>query len=117
MRLKEHTRYIKKKTWNNSYIGQSGGSIGIRLKEHTRYIKTNNPVLAYALYILNNRHEYGNAEQIIELMERCNKGITMNCWESFFIHILKKQNLLIDEQRLNDLNPLYELAREIALRS
>jgi hypothetical protein len=37
----------------------------------------------------------------------------MNCWESFFIRILQKQNVLIDEQRVNDFNPLYELARDI----
>jgi hypothetical protein len=37
----------------------------------------------------------------------------MNCWESFFIHILQQQqqNVLIEEQRVGDLNPLYDLAR------
>ena len=74
-----------------------------------------------------------------------NKGITMNCWESFSIHILQKQDILtlipltwkigwdpnndsrwqmgfnsafkglIDDQKVNDLNPPYELARDIAL--
>jgi hypothetical protein len=28
-----------------------------------RYIRTNNPNSAYALHILNNRHEYGTAEK------------------------------------------------------
>jgi len=40
----------------------------------------------------------------------CNKGIKMNCWESLFIHIFQQQDTLIDEQRVNDLNPLYTLA-------
>jgi len=31
----------------------------------------------------------------------------MNIWESFFIHILQKQNLLIEEQKVSDANPLY----------
>jgi len=37
---------------------------------------------------LNNSHKYGNSEQTTELLKTCNKGIRMNCWESFFIHIL-----------------------------
>jgi len=52
----------------------------MRRKEHTRYIKTNNPVSAYALHILNNKHVYGNIKQTIELLNSCNKGVTMNIW-------------------------------------
>jgi hypothetical protein len=39
----------------------------------------------------------------------------MNIWESFFIHVLEQQNLLIEEQKVNDPNPLYELAQDAAL--
>jgi hypothetical protein len=41
----------------------------------------------------------------------------MNIWESFFIHLLQKQNLLIEEQEANDLSPLYELAQDVALHN
>jgi hypothetical protein len=41
----------------------------------------------------------------------------MNIWESFFTHILQKQNLLIEEQKVNDRNPLYELAEDVALQN
>ena len=41
----------------------------------------------------------------------------MNCCELFYIHNRQKQNLLIDKQRVNDLYPLYELARDIALHN
>ena len=41
----------------------------------------------------------------------------MNIWESFFIHILQKQNLLIEEQKVNDPNLLYELAQDVALHN
>jgi hypothetical protein len=79
---------------SNSYVEQTGRSLGIRHKEHTKYIKTNNPVSVYALHILNNKHEYGNIEQTIELLNPCNKGVKINIWESFFIHILQKQNFV-----------------------
>jgi hypothetical protein len=70
---------LKCNTCNNAYIGQSGRSITIRHKEHTHYIKTNNLISAYALHKLNNRHEYGTAEETLELLKPCNKGTRMNC--------------------------------------
>jgi hypothetical protein len=44
----------------------------------------------------------------------CNKGVKMNIWASFFIRVLQKQNLLIEEQKVSDPNPRYELAQDIA---
>jgi hypothetical protein len=41
----------------------------------------------------------------------------MNIWETFFIHILQKQNILMEEQKVNDPSPLYELAQDVALRN
>jgi hypothetical protein len=41
----------------------------------------------------------------------------MNIWKSFFIYIFQKQNLLIEEQKVNDSNPLYELAQDVALHN
>ena len=58
---------LKCNNFNSSYVGQTGSSIVVRHKEHTRYIKTNNPVSAYALHILNNKYEYGNAEENLTL--------------------------------------------------
>jgi len=57
--------------------------IETRHKEHTRYISTDNPISAYALHILNNRHQYGSAEETLELLKPCNKGTKINSWESF----------------------------------
>jgi hypothetical protein len=98
------------KSYNKSYIGWAGRSIEIRHREHISYIKTNNPISAYALHILNNRHEYGNAEHTMQLIKICNKGKVMNCWKSFYMQMLQQQKLLIDEQKTNERNPLYALA-------
>jgi trans-aconitate methyltransferase len=49
-------------------------------------------------------------EQTTELLKTCNKGIKMNSWESFFVHVLQQQDALIEEQRVTDLIPLYALA-------
>ena len=42
---------------------------------------------AYALHILNNKHENGNADQTIQLLKPCNKGNKKNGWEPFYIQI------------------------------
>ena len=68
----EFTDYNTKR--NKSYVGQTGSSIEIRHGEHVRYIETNNPLSAYAFHILNNRHEYGNPEHTIQLLQACVKG-------------------------------------------
>lgn len=33
----------------------------------------------------------------------------MNFWESFLIHTYKQQGVLIEEQKVNDINPVYAL--------
>ena len=77
------------KSCNKSYVGQSGRSTEIRHHEYVRYIKTNNPISAYALHILNNRHEYGNPEHTMQLLKICNNGKVMNCWELFYMQVLQ----------------------------
>jgi hypothetical protein len=101
---------LKCNTCNNAYIGQSGSPITIRHKEHTCYIRTNNPISVYALHILNNRNEYSTAEETLELLKPCNKGTRMNYWEAFYIQAFHQHKILIKEQQVNDINPLYELA-------
>ena len=55
-------------TCNNIYVGQSGRTINIRHKDHVRYIRTNKPSPAYALHILQNRHEYGTIADTLQLL-------------------------------------------------
>jgi len=45
------------------------------------YITTDNPISAHALHIRNNKREYGNPGQTIQLLNTCSKGKKMNCWE------------------------------------
>jgi len=92
------------------YVGQSGKPITTIHREHTRYIGTNNPNSAYAMHILNNKHEYGTANEKLKLLNPCNKGLKMNCWESFYIQIYRQRNRLITGQLTGDYNPLYEQA-------
>ena len=52
-----------------------------------RYIKTNNPISAYALHVVGNRHEYGSPEHTIQLLKACSKRNVMNCRESFYMQV------------------------------
>jgi hypothetical protein len=102
---------VKCNTCNKKYVGQSGRPITTRYKEHTRYIRSNNTTLAYAVHILNNRHEYGTAENTLKLIHPCRKGQKMNNWENLYIQIYRQQDGLITEQQVNEPNPLYELVQ------
>jgi hypothetical protein len=69
----------------------------------------NTDITAYALHILNNRHKYSSLEHTMQLLRACNKGKLMNCWESFYMQKLQQLDLLIDEQKTYEPNPLYAL--------
>jgi len=53
-------------TCHKDYVGQTSRDLKSRFREHTRYIKNNDPRSAYALHILNCRHEYGNIENTMD---------------------------------------------------
>jgi hypothetical protein len=101
---------LKCNTCNRAYIGQSERSIAVRHKEHVRYIRTNNPTSAYALHISNNKYDYGTAEETLQLLKSCHKSTRMNCWEKFYMQLFHQHGTLVNEQRVYDVNPLYEIA-------
>ena len=95
---------------SRAYVGQSGEAETVRHKEHLQYIRNNNPMSAYAIHILHNRHEFGLAENTLKLLKPCNKGTKMNCWEALYTNMHHKQGLLIPEQQVTDTNPFFDLA-------
>ena len=96
----------------NGKCRQSGRAISTRYKEHIRYIRTNNPQSAYATHILQNKHEFGPKEEILQLLKTCTKGGRMKCWEALFIQEHHRRGTLITEQQLFEHNPLYDLIQE-----
>ena len=78
-----------------------------------RYIRTNNTTSAYATHILNNRHEYGNASNTIQLLKKRNKGTRMNCWEAMYIQAYHQEGTLLAEQ-VTEHNPLFYLGNNQA---
>jgi len=84
-------------------VAQSGRAKSLRHKEHLQYIRNNNPISAYAMHILHNRHQFGPADETLKLLKPCNKGIKMNCWEALYMNMLYKQGLLISKQQVTTL--------------
>ena len=83
---------------NNVYVGQSGRSINVRYKEHVRYIRTNNPTSAYALHILQNKHDCGAvADTIIEGMSERHLCELLGSF-ILYILIIHQRKVLITEQ-------------------
>jgi hypothetical protein len=51
-----------------------GRSLTIRYKEHIRSTKYNREEMALATHTLNNRHQYGRMENIMDVTEHARKG-------------------------------------------
>jgi len=74
-----------------------------------RYIKNNNPRSAYALHIINCRHEYGNINYTMTLLKQINKLTLLLPYEQIYIQSLHHSNGLIPKQHLNEFNPMFQL--------
>jgi hypothetical protein len=98
------------KTCKHRYIGQTSRELKQRYQEHMRYIKNNNPQLAFALHILNNRHEYGAIDEIMTLLKPIKHKQLLIPYEQYFIQTHHQQNKLITEQSPGEYNPLIQLA-------
>jgi len=47
------------------------------------------------------------------VLQPCNKGRKMNCWEALYMQAFYQRNILIEKQNVIDINPLYELAQHV----
>jgi hypothetical protein len=94
----------------HTYVGQIARTSKQRYKEHIRYKKHNNLQSAYALHILQNRHEYGTIQDTISLLEFAQKVSRMNMLEQYYIHKYQYNNKLIPEQNSGEHNSLFEIA-------
>jgi hypothetical protein len=101
---------IKCNTCGLNYVGQSGRPITTRYK-HIRYIQNNNSASAYAVHILNNRHEYETTENTLQLIKPCRKSSKMNHWENMYIQIHRQYSKLIEEEQVSEINPLFKYAQ------
>ena len=76
--LQEHEKVeyivykITCKTCHKAYVRQTIRNLKSRFREHTRYVKNNDTCSAYALHILNCRHEYGNIDDTMTLLKQIN---------------------------------------------
>jgi hypothetical protein len=66
---------------------------------------------AYAVHILNNRHEYGTTENTLQLIKPCRKSSKMNHWENMCIQIYRQYSKVIEEQQVSEINPLFKYAQ------
>jgi hypothetical protein len=104
---------IKCLTCNKAYVGQTRRNLKLRFCKHITYIKTNNPQSAYALHVINHCHQCGSIEETMELLSPTRKSTCMNCLESYYIQMYQQKCLLIDEQNIGEIKPLYNIVHEI----
>jgi hypothetical protein len=96
-------------TCHRPYIGQTSRSLKLRFQEHTHYIKHNESQSAYALHILNCRHEYGSTNDTMSLLKHINKPSLLLPFEQMYIQLFYHNNQLIPEQHPNEQNHMFQL--------
>jgi len=69
-----------------------------RYQEHTRHIKHNEPQLAYALHVLNNKHKYGLINSTMTLLKHIDKTTLLLPYEQLYIQSYHHHKQLIPEQ-------------------
>jgi phosphoribulokinase len=79
-------------TCQRSYIGQTKRNFKSRFQKHARYIKNNDPQSAYALHILNCRHEYGNINDTMTLLKHINSPSLLLPYEQMYIQLFHYNN-------------------------
>jgi hypothetical protein len=95
-------------TCHMSHIEQMSRSLKQRYHDHIRYIKHNEPQLAYALHILNNKHEYGPINATLTLLKYIDKTRLLLPYEQLYIHSYHHKQL-IAEQHIGKHNSIYQL--------
>jgi len=112
-RLQEHEKSgiykIRCKTSHKAYIGQTSQNLKSRFREHIRYIKNNDPRSAYALHILNCKHDYGNIDDTMILFKQINTPTLLLPYEQMYIQSFHHNNEFIPEQHLNEHNSMFDL--------
>ena len=91
-------------------VSQTSRNLTQRYKEHARYIKNNNPQSAYALHILNNKHEYGPMEKKMTLLKPVKNTSLLTPYEQFFIQAFHKSGRLVSKQNPGEPNPLLQMS-------
>jgi hypothetical protein len=90
------------------YIGQTGRTFNIRYKEHIRDIRNNNDNIGYAQNILNNKHEYGNIQDTMDILQVTQKGRLMDTIEKYYIYKANREGITLNDTHTNNKNPIFE---------
>jgi hypothetical protein len=63
--------------------GQVSKECPLKQIHHIVYIRTNNPRSAYAVHVLNDRHQHGPIFSAVDHLQPCKKGPRLDSWENY----------------------------------
>jgi hypothetical protein len=88
-------------TCQKAYVGQTSWNPQIKILR-TQYMKNNDPCSAYALHILNCKHEYGNIDDTMTLLKQINKPVLLLPYEKcIYSHSTTIMNSSLNNIRMN----------------
>jgi hypothetical protein len=90
-------------------MGQTGRNFKTRYEEHTNDIRLNKDKSKYAVYILQENHEYGPIDKTMEILKVANKGKYLDIWERFYIYKTSRFKHVLNEQHIGETNVPFNL--------
>jgi hypothetical protein len=70
---------------NKTYVGQTGRSFQVRFNEHKNAFKTNSHTSDLAKHLNEQAHSFVSIRNIMQILQRQNKGSHLNTKERFYI--------------------------------
>jgi hypothetical protein len=93
-------------------MGKTGRNFKTRYNEHIGdiLVRCSKPKRGYEPHILNTGHEFGNTEDIIEVVEHQQNGSYLNTVEKYHLYNSNKmkQNLVPNDNLGEQTNPIFE---------
>jgi len=81
----------------------------LRLVWFQEHVRSDNPQSAFALHILQNRHEYSQVNNIVALLKLLNIQNMLVPYEQYYIQTLCQEGKLIPKQYPGEVNPLFQM--------
>jgi len=95
-------------TCNKKYIGQTGRPFRVRFREHLNDYKHMYNKSKFAQHLLNEGHNFGPMEDIMDVIQFAKKGKMLDTLERFYIYEATHKGIQINDKLTVQKNPIFE---------
>jgi len=93
---------------DKKYIGQTGRLFHVRFREHQHDYRYMCKKSKFAQHLLDEGHDFGPMENVMDIVQYANKGRMMDTLEKFHIYELTCRGSQINDKLTIQRNPIFE---------